>query len=59
MIRILLIDDHEIVREGLMTLLAEEAEIEVVGQAANGKQGIQMARELQPDVILLDLLMPE
>lgn len=58
-IRILLIDDHEIVREGLITLLSEEADMVVVGQAANGKQGVRMAQDLQPDVILLDLLMPE
>lgn len=58
-IRLLLIDDHEIVREGLMTLLAEEADMLVVGQAASGRQGVQMACDLQPDVILLDLLMPE
>lgn len=59
MIRIMLIDDHEIVREGLQTLLVEEDDLAVVGQASNGVQGLRMALELVPDVILLDLVMPE
>lgn len=58
-IRILIVDDHEIVREGLQTLLSEEAEVEVVGQAHNGLQAVTLARSLQPDVILMDLVMPE
>lgn len=58
-INVLLVDDHEIVREGLITLLAEEPAIRVIGQAVNGIEAISLATELQPDVILLDLVMPE
>lgn len=58
-IRLLIVDDHEIVREGLETLLAEETSVSVVGQAANGAEALALAAELQPDVILMDLVMPE
>lgn len=58
-IRVLIVDDHEIVREGLTTLLAEEAGIEIVGQATNGREALALAAELAPDVVLLDLVMPE
>jgi DNA-binding NarL/FixJ family response regulator len=58
-IRVLLVDDHAIVREGLHTLLSEEAGIEVIGQAANGAEAVELAGRLQPDVILMDLVMPE
>jgi two-component system, NarL family, response regulator LiaR len=58
-IRIMIVDDHEIVREGLHTLLSEEPDIEVVGLAVNGAQAVEMAPSLQPDVILMDLVMPE
>src|SRR5215212_8624134 len=58
-IRVLIVDDHAIVREGLRTLLSEEAEIEVVGEAANGGEAIKLAATRQPDVILMDLVMPE
>lgn len=58
-IRIVLVDDHEIVREGLRTLLSEEADLEVVGEAENGAQAIRVCGELQPDVVLMDLSMPE
>lgn len=58
-IRLLIVDDHEIVREGLETLLAEETGVSVVGQAANGAEALALAAELQPDVILMDLVMPE
>jgi NarL family two-component system response regulator LiaR len=57
-VRVLIVDDHEIVREGLQTLLAEETAIEVVGLAANGMQAVEMAVALAPDVILMDLVMP-
>lgn len=59
LIRVLVVDDHEIVREGLETLLAEEATITVVGQAANGAEAVSLAADLRPDVILMDLVMPE
>ncbi|HSD85106.1 MAG TPA: response regulator transcription factor [Anaerolineae bacterium] len=58
-IRVLLVDDHAIVREGLHMLLAEEADIEVVGEAPNGKAALTLAADLHPDVVLMDLVMPE
>jgi DNA-binding NarL/FixJ family response regulator len=58
-IRVLIVDDHEIVREGLETLLAEETSVTVVGQATNGAEAVALAASLQPDVILMDLVMPE
>lgn len=58
-IRVLIVDDHAIVREGLMTLLAEEDDIEIVGEARNGREAVQMAATHRPDVILMDLVMPE
>ena len=57
-IRILIVDDHAIVREGQRSLIDTEPGMELVGEAADGIQAIEMARALQPDVILLDLLMP-
>jgi NarL family two-component system response regulator LiaR len=57
-IRILVVDDHAVVRKGLCTLIASEPGMEVVGEAADGNQAIQQARLLQPDVILMDLVMP-
>lgn len=56
-IRLLIVDDHEMVRMGLTTYLSVEDDIEVVGEAANGLEAIQKARDLSPDVILMDLLM--
>lgn len=58
MVRILLADDHPIVREGLEALLETQADFEVVGEAANGEEALRLAGELQPDIILLDLEMP-
>lgn len=58
-IRVLIVDDHAIVREGLRTLLDEESGIEVAADAANGAQAIDLTVALQPDVILMDLVMPE
>ncbi len=57
-IRILIADDHAIVREGQRALVETEPGMELVGEAADGAEAVQMARTLQPDVILLDLLMP-
>jgi two-component system, NarL family, response regulator LiaR len=57
-IRVLIADDHTIVRKGLRTLLESEPGLEVVGEAADGVEAVLKARALQPDVILLDLVMP-
>lgn len=57
-IDLLIVDDHSVVRQGLKMFLNLEAAIEIVGEAANGQEAIQVTRELQPNVILMDLLMP-
>jgi len=57
-IRILIVDDHAIVREGLRTLITSEPGMELVGEAANGNEAVQKALALNPDVILMDLVMP-
>jgi NarL family two-component system response regulator LiaR len=58
-IGVLIVDDHAVVRKGIRALLATEADIEVVGEAQNGRQAIADAARLCPDVILMDLVMPE
>jgi len=58
MIRLLLVDDHAIVREGLRTLLGEVPDLDLAGEAADGPSAVAMAAVLQPDVILLDLMLP-
>lgn len=57
-IRILLVDDHDILRDSLASMLAQEADFEVAGQASNGAKGVTLAEELQPDAILMDVNMP-
>ncbi|MEU6386832.1 response regulator transcription factor [Streptomyces bauhiniae] len=57
-IRVLLVDDHQVVRRGLRTFLEVQDDIEVVGEAADGAEGIARAEELRPAVILMDVLMP-
>ena len=59
LIRLLIPDDHPIVRQGLATLLIPRNGVEVIGEAENGRQAIDLARELQPDVILMDVVMPD
>lgn len=56
-IKVLLVDDHEMVRIGLAAVLGTEDGIEVVGEASNGKDGIRLAKEYEPDVVLMDLVM--
>jgi DNA-binding NarL/FixJ family response regulator len=57
-IRVLLADDHTVVRQGLRVLLAAEGDIEVVGEAENGRQAIQLVKKLLPDVAVIDIAMP-
>ncbi len=57
-IRVLIVDDHAVVRTGLRVFFDLQPDIEVVGEAADGSEGVAMARRLEPDVILMDLLMP-
>lgn len=57
-VRILIVDDHAVVRQGLITFLELQDEIEVVGEASNGKEALEKVKELKPDVVLMDLVMP-
>ncbi|MFE1262676.1 response regulator [Streptomyces albogriseolus] len=57
-IKVLLVDDHQVVRRGLRTFLEVQDDIEVVGEAADGAEGVALAGELQPDVVLMDVKMP-
>jgi DNA-binding NarL/FixJ family response regulator len=57
-IKVLLVDDHTVVRRGLRLLLETEPDIAVVGEAENGRQAVQLAIELEPDVVLMDIAMP-
>ncbi|MBM4028460.1 MAG: response regulator [Planctomycetes bacterium] len=57
-LRILLVDDHQTIRAGLAALISEQSDMEVVGQAGDGRQAIELARELIPDVVLMDVAMP-
>ncbi len=58
-VRILIVDDHEIVREGLRSILSEKPGFELVGEAENGLQAIRMCRETRPDLVVMDISMPE
>ena len=57
-IRVLLVDDHEVIRQGLCTLLSAEGDIDVVGEASDGLSGVEQARALRPDIVLMDFSMP-
>ncbi|WP_063731841.1 response regulator [Streptomyces sp. RTd22] len=57
-IRVLLVDDHQVVRRGLRTFLEVQDDIDVVGEAADGEEGIARAEELRPDIVLMDVKMP-
>ena len=58
-IRVIVVDDHPVVRQGIKSLLSEEEDIQVVGEAVNGKDALEKVETLKPDVILMDLVMPE
>jgi DNA-binding NarL/FixJ family response regulator len=58
-IKILLADDHQIVRQGLRLLLSSESDLKVVGEADNGRKTVQLTQELSPDVIIMDISMPD
>jgi len=57
-VRVLIADDHRVVREGLRMFLSLDPEIEIIGEAADGEEAVQLARALHPDVVLMDLVMP-
>lgn len=59
MVKIILIDDHQLVREGLRALLEKKPGLEVVGEATNGRDGITLAREQRPDIVVMDVAMPD
>ncbi|MHC0036193.1 response regulator transcription factor [Pseudoneobacillus sp. C159] len=59
MIRVVFVDDHEMVRIGVSSYLSAQPDIEVVGEADNGRRGVELALELRPDIILMDLVMKE
>jgi DNA-binding NarL/FixJ family response regulator len=58
-VRLLIADDHALVREGMRAMLASEPNLEVVGEAENGREALELCRELRPDLILMDVRMPE
>lgn len=58
-IRVMIVDDHDMLREGLGSFLLAIPDLELVGEASGGAEAIQMCKELQPDVVLMDLVMPE
>ncbi|MBV8553486.1 MAG: response regulator transcription factor [Acidobacteriaceae bacterium] len=58
-VKVLLADDHTIVRQGLKLILAAHPDLEVVGEAANGKEAIELAQKLRPDIVVMDVAMPE
>ncbi|MCB0178530.1 MAG: response regulator transcription factor [Anaerolineae bacterium] len=57
--RVMIVDDHSVVRQGLTMFLTLDEGIEIVGEAENGEEALALARDLQPDVVLMDLLMPK
>ena len=58
-IRLMIVDDHAVVRKGLVMVLRMEPDFEIVGEAENGAKAVELARQLQPDLVLLDFVMPE
>ncbi len=58
LLRVLVADDHEVVRQGLAALLREQQDIQFVGEAANGREAVDLASRLRPDVVIMDVAMP-
>jgi len=58
-IRVLLADDHQITRQGLRSLLEKKADIEVIAEAENGRKAVELAKQLSPDVVIMDITMPD
>ncbi|HMR68412.1 MAG TPA: response regulator transcription factor [Anaerolineae bacterium] len=58
-IRLMIVDDHSVVRKGLIMVLRLEPDFEIVGEAENGRRALELARQLKPDLVMLDLVMPE
>jgi len=58
-VKILLVDDHKIVRDGLRTLIDREAGIEVIGEADNGRSAVEITKKLKPDIVIMDITMPD
>jgi NarL family two-component system response regulator YdfI len=58
MIKVLIVDDHQVVREGLRAILEASEDLTLIGEAGDGSEGVRLASELQPDVVLMDLRMP-
>ena len=57
--RILLADDHAVVRQGFKMILGAQADMEIVGEAANGREAVELAAQLNPDIVVMDVAMPE
>jgi DNA-binding NarL/FixJ family response regulator len=58
-LRVLIAEDHEMIREGLKLLVNSQPDMEIIGEASNGRAAVQLAQELQPDVVVMDVTMPE
>jgi len=58
-IRIVLVDDHAVVRQGFKMILSAENDMEIVGEASNGRDAVELAERLSPDIVVMDVAMPE
>ena len=59
MIKVMLVDDHELIREGIKQIIELESDIDVIAQVGDGREAVELARKNKPDIILLDINMPE